>query len=84
MMERVVLEGPSASWLTVNGRAHWDPTTVMHDELPGLPPDILPDGGEGHVEREDDAIAEDLVQLIGTRARVMLARACGGRRAAVD
>ena len=38
---------------------------VVHDELAGLAPDELPHGREGHVEREDVVVAEDLVDFFG-------------------
>ena len=56
----------------------------MHDELPGLSPDILSNCGEGHIEWKDGAVAQDLVQLVATRARVVIARARGGCRSAVN
>ena len=51
---------------------------VVHAELPCLPPHELAHRREGHVQREHDVVAHDLVQLFSARP-VLVAMPPSGR-----
>lgn len=48
---------------------------IVHNELRRLPaPDILSNRGQGHVEREDHVVAQDLVVFVRSWPRVVSSR----------
>lgn len=48
----------------------WLLPAVVHDELARLAPYELPHRREGHVERQDGVVAQDLVLVLGSVSRI--------------